>query len=205
MIDSKLIHSAPASGLIKYWLGRSWYWLTGWDVIGEVPDAKKFVLIGAPHTSNWDFPYGICATFIFRLKTSWMGKDALFKFPLGVLMRSLGGIAIDRSSHHGVVGQTTEWLKNAEKLVVLIAVDGTRKKTDHWKSGFYWIALEARVPIVCAYLDYSHKRACIGLTFTPTGDVKTDMDRIRDFYDGIRGRKTEQETPVKLVDEGDSK
>lgn len=203
MIGSKLAHQAPASGLTKYWLGRCWYWLTGWDVIGEIPQEKKFVLIGAPHTSNWDFPYGIGATFIFRLKTSWMGKDALFRFPLGIIMRSLGGIAIDRSSHHGVVGQTAEWLRNAETLVVLIAADGTRKKTEHWRSGFYWIALEAQVPIVCAYLDYSRKRACIGLSFMPTGDAKKDMDRIRDFYKGVHGKKPEQETPAWLVDEHD--
>lgn len=130
-----------------------------------------------------------------------MGKSSLFKWPLGILMRSLGGIAIDRSSHHGVVDQTAERLKNTEKLVILLAADGTRKKMDHWKSGFYWIAYKAQVPIVCGYLDYSSKQACIGLSLIPTGDVKRDMDKIRDFYKKIKGKKPEQQTPVYLNDE----
>lgn len=201
MISSKLTHRAPASGLLKYWLARCWYWLSGWDVVGEVPDAKKFVLVAAHHTSNWDFLYGLCATFIFRLKTSWMGKDALFKWPLGLFMRFLGGIAIDRSSHHGVVEQTAEQLIKAESLVISLVADGTRKKMEYWKSGFYWIAYKAQVPIVCGYLDYARKQACIGLSFIPTGDVKRDMDRIRDFFKDVQGRKPEKQTPVRLNDE----
>ena len=203
MIDPDLNHKAPASGLIKYWLARCWYGVTGWSVVGELPPDKKFVLVGAHHTSNWDFPFGLGAMFIFRLKVSWMGKDALFKWPLGIIMRSLGGIAIDRSHHHGIVGQTAEQLKNAEQLVFLIAADGTRKKMEYWKSGFYWIAHKAQVPIVCGYLDYARKQACIGLSFMPTGNVKQDMDRIRDFYKNVKGRKPEKQTPVHLHDEED--
>ena len=203
MIGPELNHKAPASGLIKYWLARCCLWLAGWKVVGELPPDKKFVLVGAHHTSNWDLLFGLCGIFIFRLKASWMGKDVLFKWPLGIIMRSLGGIAIDRSSHHGVVEETAEQFKNAEKLVILIAADGTRKKMECWKSGFYWIAHKAQVPIVCAYLDYARKQACIGLSFTPTGNVKQDMDRIRDFYKNIKGRKPEKQTPVHLHDEED--
>lgn len=201
MINSRITHNAPASGLIKYWFARCWLWFTGWDVIGQLPDEKKFVLIGAHHTSNWDFIYALCGTFIFRLKASWMGKDALFKWPLGPVMRLLGGIAIDRDSPHGVVEQTANWLKKADRLVILIATEGTRKKVDYWKSGFYWIALKAQVPIVCSYLDYSTKRACIGLSFIPTGNIKKDMDRIREFYSGVQGRNPDQVTTVCLQDE----
>lgn len=201
MIGPEISHKAPASGLIKYWLARFWYGITGWNVVGELPPDKKFVLVGAHHTSNWDFPFGLCAIFIFRLKASWMGKNALFIWPLGIVMRSLGGIAIDRSSQHGIVEQTAEQLKNTEKLVILLAADGTRKKMDHWKSGFYWIAYKAQVPIVCGYLDYARKQACIGLSFMPTGNVKQDMDRIREFYKDVRGRKPEKQTPVYLNDE----
>jgi len=201
MIGPGLTHNAPASGLIKYWLARCWFWLTGWEVIGEVPADKKFILLGAHHTSNWDFPFGLCAIFIFRLKASWMGKDTLFKWPLGFFMRSLGGIAIDRRSHHGVVEQTAEQFKNAEQLVIMLAADGTRKKMQCWKSGFYWIAHKAQVPVVCGYIDYANKRACIGLSFVPTGNVKQDMDRIREFFQNIEGRKPENQTPVRLSDE----
>jgi len=201
MIGPKLTHNAPASGLIKYWLGRCLFWFAGWDVIGELPKDGKFVLIGAHHTSNWDFPYGMAAIFIYRLKASWMGKDALFKWPLGIVMRSLGGVAIDRSSPHGVVEQITQQLKKSEQLVIMLAADGTRKKMEFWKSGFYWIAHKAQVPVVCGYLDYRRKEACIGLSFVPTGNVKQDMDKIRDFYRGIEGKRGNQETPVRLNDE----
>ena len=201
MLGPGLIHNAPASGLIKYWIARAWFWVTGWDVVGKFPDDKKFVLIGAHHTSNWDFPYGLCATFIFRLKTSWMGKDALFKWPQGIFMRSLGGIPIDRSSRQGVVEQVAQQLKDADKLVILIAADGTRKKMESWKSGFYWIAHKAQVPVVCGYLDYSRKLACIDYWFIPSGDIKKDMDKVRDFYKNIKGRRPEQQTPVILSDE----
>jgi 1-acyl-sn-glycerol-3-phosphate acyltransferase len=201
MIGPELIHNAPTSGLIKYWLGRCWFGLTGWKAVGEFPPDKKFVIVAAPHTSNWDFPYGMSALFIYRLKTSWMGKDTLFKWPLGVFLRALGGMAIDRSSHHGVVEQTAEQLKNAEQLVIMLAADGTRTKLECWKSGFYWIAHKAQVPIVCGYLDYANKRACVGLSFVPTGNVKQDMDRIREFFQNIEGRKPEKQTPVRLNDE----
>lgn len=201
MIDPGLNHKAPASGLIKYWLGRFWFAVTGWTAVGEFPPDKKFVLVGAHHTSNWDFLFGMGAIFIYRLKASWMGKDALFKWPLGFFMRLLGGMAIDRKSQHGVVEQIAEQLKKADHLVIMLAADGTRKKMEYWKSGFYWIAHKAQVPIVCGYLDYANKRACIGLSFVPTGNVKQDMDRIRDFYKDVKGRVREKQTPVRLSDE----
>jgi len=201
MMGPGLNHKAPASGLIKYWLGRFWFAITGWKAVGEFPPDKKFVLVGAHHTSNWDFPFGMSAIFIYRVKASWMGKDALFKWPLGFFMRSLGGMAINRSSQHGVVEQMAQQLKNADQLVIMLAADGTRKKMECWKSGFYWIAHKAQVPIVCGYLDYANKRACIGLSFVPTGNVKQDMDRIRGFFQNIEGRKPENQTPVRLSDE----
>jgi len=196
-------HNAPASGLIKYYLGTLWMLLTGWEVTGNLPPDKKFVLIGAHHTSNWDFPFGMAATFVKRIKTSWMGKDVLFKGPLGIIMRALGGIPIDRASENGVVAQMVQEFNKTEKLVILMAADGTRKKTDHWRSGFYWIAHGARVPIVCGYLDYKHKSAHFGLSFIPTGNIKEDMDRVREFYKHAHGRYPELETMVRLEHEGD--
>jgi len=201
MLNHRLSHQAPASGLVKYWIARCFLRATGWDVIGQIPEHKKFVLIGAHHTSNWDFPYGMAATHIYRLKTSWMGKDTLFKGSLGWFMRAMGGIPVDRSSPHGVVAQITSQLENVDKLAVLIAADGTRKKMDHWKSGFYWIAHRAQVPIVCGYLDYQKKQACIGLSLMPTGNVKRDMDLIRDFYRNVKGKYPDLETPVRLPNE----
>jgi 1-acyl-sn-glycerol-3-phosphate acyltransferase len=173
----------------------------GWDVTGRVPPGGKFVLVGAPHTSNWDFPFTLAALYTFRLKISWLGKHTLFKKPFGKIMRWLGGIPIDRSSEHGVVDQIVKQFNESQKFAVTIAPSGTRKKRDYWKSGFYWIAHTAQVPILCGYLDYSRKTACLGLSFVPTGDIKKDMDRIRGFFVGIRGKNPELATPIRLFDE----
>jgi len=175
--------------------------MTGWEITGAIPDYSKFVLVGAHHTSNWDFIYGLSAAFIFRLKISWMGKDSLFRPPLGFIMRALDGIAVDRSSHHDVVTQIAQQLKHADKLVVAIAPEGTRKKMNHWRSGFYWIAKQAQVPIVCAYLDYEKKQVCVGLSIVPGDDVKQDMDRIREFYKDVAAEIPGKVTPVRLRDE----
>jgi 1-acyl-sn-glycerol-3-phosphate acyltransferase len=187
--------------MIPYWIGRFWMWVFGWDVVGQVPPGGKFVLIGAPHTSNWDFPFALAALYVFRLKISWLGKHTLFKKPLETVMRWLGGIPIHRESQHGVVDQIVEQFRTSQQLVVVLAPSGTRKKEDHWKSGFYWIANSAQVPILCGYLDYHRKKACLGLSFLPTGDVKKDMDRIRDFYEGVQGKQAELATRIRLIDE----
>lgn len=116
-------------------------------------------------------------------------------------MRWLGGIAINRDSQHGVVDQIAKQLRESRKLAIVIAPSGTRKRRNYWKSGFYWIALTAQVPILCGYLDYGHSEACLGLCFVPTGNVKEDMDRIRDFYKGIQSKYPEMTTRIRLRDE----
>ena len=201
MFSSKITHNGPTSGLIPYWIGRLWMWFFCWDVVGQVPVGEKFVIIAAPHTSNWDFFFGRFALYIYRLKASWIGKDTIFKKPFGGVMRWLGGIAINRDSQHGVVDQIAKQLGESRKLVIAIAPAGTRKRGDYWKSGFYWIAHKAQVPILCGYLDYSHRKACLGLCLVPTGNVKEDMDRIRDFYKSIQGKYPEMGTRIRLRDE----
>jgi 1-acyl-sn-glycerol-3-phosphate acyltransferase len=176
-------------------------WLFGWQVEGQVPGGGKFVLIGAPHTSNWDFPFTLAAAAVLRLRISWMGKDSAFKGILGPIMKGLGGIPIDRSSPQGVVGQIAARFDRSDQLVVAIAPSGTRKQAEYWKSGFYWIAMSAQVPILCGYLDYRRKRAGVGLSFVPTGDVGADMDRIRTFYQEFQGKKPELATRIRLADE----
>lgn len=201
MVGYKITHNGPIYGFVPYCIGRLWMWLFGWDVIGRIPQGEKFVLVGAPHTSNWDFPFTLATLSVFRLKISWMGKDSLFKKPFGSVMRWLGGIAVDRSSEHGTVDQMVKQFKESQKLVVTIAPSGTRKKRDFWKSGFYWIAYTAQVPILCGYLDYARKEACLGLSFVPTGDIKKDMDRIREFFKGVQGKNPELTTTIRLMDE----
>ncbi len=176
-------------------------WFSGWDVVGQVPAGRKFVLIGAPHTSNWDLPFGLAAVYIFRMKISWMGKDTLFRKPFGGSMRWLGGVAINRDNPHGVVDQVAKQFRDSGKLIVLITPSATRKKRDYWKSGFYWIAHAAQIPILCGYLDYSRKEACLGLSFVPTGEIKNDMERIREFYKGRQGKYPALTTRVRLREE----
>jgi len=184
-----------------YTLGRLWLRIFGWTVHGELPQGGKAVLIAAPHTSNWDFTFMLAAAFVLRVKLSWMGKDSLFKRPFGGLFRRLGGIPINRSAAHGVVEQITDRLRRAKALIVAVAPSGTRSRRDYWKSGFYWIAAQAQVPIVCGYLDYARRQAGLGLSLLPTHDLRADMERIRGFYQDIRGRYPELETTIRLLEE----
>ncbi|MDH5612000.1 MAG: 1-acyl-sn-glycerol-3-phosphate acyltransferase [Gammaproteobacteria bacterium] len=201
MVGTKITHNAPASGLFKYWIGRAFMAITGWNVTGQLPPDKKFVLIGAPHTSNWDFFLGLATIFIFRLKARWLAKDTIFIWPIGVLLRALGGIAIDRQHPHGVVGQMVNSLTQSNRQVILLAPSGTRKKMPHWRSGFYQIALQANVPIVCGYVDFKNKEVNLGLVLLPTGDVKKDMVRIREYYKDVHAKYPEMVTPVRLSEE----
>ncbi|MDP2007651.1 MAG: 1-acyl-sn-glycerol-3-phosphate acyltransferase [Rubrivivax sp.] len=173
---------------------RAFLRLNGWTVEGELPPAaRKAVLIAAPHTSNWDLPYTLMVAFVLRLNVRWMGKASLFRFPFGPLMRWLGGIAVDRRKTNNLVSASAAALVAAEGAVQLVVPpEGTRGKTRHWKTGFYFIALEARVPIVLAYMDYHLKRSGLGPVFTPSGDVEADLVEIKRFYAGVKGRNAAQ-------------
>jgi len=167
---------------------------TGWRVEGSLPaDTPKCVLIAAPHTSNWDLPYTLMVAFVLRLNIYWMGKASLFRAPFGPLMRWLGGIAVDRSKAGNLVGASAAAIAAADgPLQLVVPPEGTRGKTRHWKTGFYFIALEAQVPIVLAYMDYQRKVSGLGPVFKPTGDVESDMAEIKRFYAPIRGKNADQ-------------
>jgi 1-acyl-sn-glycerol-3-phosphate acyltransferase len=199
MRSSELSHDGPATGRLGYWVARLWMAVFGWDVEGEIPRGyRKAVLIAAPHTSNWDLPHMLAAALIFRVHLSWMGKHTLFRWPFGWFMRGLGGVPIDRRSPQGMVGQMAERFREADQLVLAVPPSGTRKKSTHWRSGFYHIAREAGVPILCAYLDYSRRRAGLGPLFFPTGDLAADTASLAAFYADKRGKFPENETPVLL-------
>ncbi len=170
--------------------GVAWLFfrLSRWRLAGEPPPGGHFVLIAAPHTSNWDLPVMLCAAFRFRVKLYWMGKDAIFRPPFGGAARWLGGIPIDRSKANNLVAQSAELFRSNPGLILVIPPEGTRKKVRHWKTGFYYIALGAEVPIVMGFLDYRRKLAGFGPAFIPTGDIETDMEAIRAFYSGITGK-----------------
>jgi 1-acyl-sn-glycerol-3-phosphate acyltransferase len=189
------------TGPVKYWAGRALLGLFGWRALGEVPPSGKFVLVGAPHTSNWDFPIAIAASFVYRIKIRWLGKDALFRWPYGWLMRLLGGIPVDRSHPNGMVGQLKHQFEITDNLIIVIAAKGTRKKTQYWKSGFYWLAYSAQVPVLCSYYNYEKKQVHIGNCIMPSGDVKKDMDILRGFFSDMRGKYPELEDNIKLKEE----
>jgi 1-acyl-sn-glycerol-3-phosphate acyltransferase len=170
--------------------------LSGWTIEGSLPPrAAKSVFIAAPHTSNWDLPYTLMVAFALRLTPYWMGKASIFRFPFGGLMRWLGGIAVDRSKSNNLVAASAQAITDADgPLQLIVPPEGTRSKTRYWKTGFYFIATTAGVPIVLAYMDYATKRSGLGPVFEPTGDVDSDMARIKAFYLPFKGKNAEQFT-----------
>jgi 1-acyl-sn-glycerol-3-phosphate acyltransferase len=174
------------------WLGLMLLKLMGWRVEGEIPDIKKFVIIAAPHTSNWDFPITLAVAFALKMKIYWMGKAAMFRWPFAEAVRWLGGIPIDRSKSHNVVEQSIQAFHKLEKLIMLVPPEGTRKKVCTWKTGFYHIARGANVPIVLGFLDYRRKVGGIGPIFHPTGHIEKDMQTIRAFYAAVTGKRQSQ-------------
>ena len=167
---------------------------TGWHIDGELlADGRKCVLIAAPHTSNWDLPYTLMTAFVLQLNVYWMGKSTLFAPPFGPVMRWLGGIAVNRSQSTNLVAASVAALQAADGPVQLIVPpEGTRSKTRHWKTGFYYIALGAGLPIQLAYMDYAHKRAGLGPLVQPSGDIDADMARIKAYYAPFRGKNAQQ-------------
>lgn len=185
---------------VNWWrraFARLWLGLTGWRVEGT-PPGPKIVLIAAPHTTNWDLPFTLAAAWRLGLHVHWLGKDSLFRPPFGTALKWLGGIPVDRSSPRGIVDQIADRFARSEKLVVAVPPSATRSKAPCWRSGFYWIAHGASVPVVCAYLDYRRKVGGLGPSFVPSGNVREDMDRIRTFYGGIDGKYPERATPIRL-------
>ncbi|MBK7398717.1 MAG: lysophospholipid acyltransferase family protein [Myxococcales bacterium] len=156
--------------------------LVGWAFEGPVPSEKKYVLLAVPHTSNWDGLLLVMLTHSIGVRTQWMVKDSWVKGPLGPLVRVTGGVGVDRSRATNMVDQMIAQFREREEFVLAIPPEGTRARAEHWKSGFYRIALGAGVPLVPGYLDFARKRAGLGPAIHLTGDVKKDMDQVRAFY-----------------------
>ncbi|MBU8910047.1 MAG: lysophospholipid acyltransferase family protein [Desulfobacterales bacterium] len=163
----------------------------GWETKGKIPDIKKFVLIAAPHSSNWDFVFFLLIVFKFKMSIHWMGKHTMFKWPFKWLLKRLGGIPIDRSGKSNIVQSMVEAFEKSKKLIITIAPSGTREKVMKWKTGFYHIASQAKVPIVCGYIDYKQKIIGIGPVFNPSSDIRANMTSIKAFYAQFSGKYTE--------------
>jgi 1-acyl-sn-glycerol-3-phosphate acyltransferase len=182
-------------------MARTLLELTGWRIEGERPKPDSYVLIAAPHTSNWDFILMLLFAAAFDIKVNWMGKHGLFWPPIGWIMRAMGGIPIVRHRKSNVVDSMIEAFTREAALVLVVPTEGTRKHTEYWKSGFYHIARGAGVPIVPSYLDFGQKRGGFGPAQAVSGDVTRDMQFFRDFYAPMKGRFPERFGPVRLREE----
>jgi 1-acyl-sn-glycerol-3-phosphate acyltransferase len=192
--------SRPYGRLIRV-LGWLLVRLGGWTVVGERPMAKKMVLVAAPHTSNWDFIWVLAFAAHFELRISWLGKRSLFKWPFGPFMRMLGGVPVVRHRRGNMVQELVETFDQYEGLVLAVPPEGTRRQTEYWKSGFYHIARGAHVPILLSFLCYENRTGGFGPEVMPTGDVRADMDRIRDFYRDKVGKRADLFSHIRLREE----
>jgi len=156
--------------------------LCGWRIEGRVPEAPKFVLIVAPHTSNWDFPIGVMAMFALGLRATWLGKHTLFRFPVRGLLRWLGGEPVDRRVAHGTVGMAIARFAERSQWVLAVSPEGTRGRVVQWKTGFHRIAAGAGVPIQPVSFDFSRRTITILDLVMPTDDVAADMTRLRRLF-----------------------
>ncbi|MGZ3441999.1 MAG: lysophospholipid acyltransferase family protein [Polyangia bacterium] len=177
-------------------LAATLFRLAGWRTEGQLPADPRFVLIAAPHTSNWDAIILLVAARIFHLDLAWFVKASWFAFPMGLVMKRLGGVPIDRSARHGVVEQAIDRFKSTERLALAVPPEGTRGRVPYWKTGFYHIARGAHVPIVLGYIDYGRKVAGIGPSFVPTGDLTADFKVFREFYEKVQPRFPEKKGEI---------
>ncbi|MDX1407720.1 MAG: 1-acyl-sn-glycerol-3-phosphate acyltransferase [Saprospiraceae bacterium] len=177
---------------MKGWLATQIFRLVGWRVENNIPDdLKQFVLIAAPHTSWWDFFVGILSRAIIRRDVRFLGKKSLFKPPFGWLLRALGGYPVDRQKSQNLVDQVVSLFHEHEHFAIALAPEGTRRKVDKFKTGFYYIARGAGVPVIMAQMDYGNRVVRFSRPFYPSGDVETDMKFIWEHFKGIRGKRPE--------------
>lgn len=170
----------------------------GWQLVGQIAEHPKCIIIGAHHTSNWDFVYAMLVKFSLGHEFHWIGKAAIFSWPFGGLMRKLGGIPVWREKRSNFVYQIVEAFNKADQLRIVIAPEGTRKQAPYWKSGFYYMALGARVPIVLGFIDYHKKQIGFGPTLIPNGNIQDDFAKIRDFYADKQGLYPQNHSEVML-------
>ena len=178
-------------------IGRAIYRVLGWKCKGETPTCKKYVIIAAPHTSNWDGFFLIGAASMLKLDFSFFGKDSLFKGALGWFLRRRGGIPLDRSRNQSFVSQAVSWFDRHETFAIGVAPEGTRTLTTGWRTGFYHIAQQAGVPIVLGYIDYAKKEGGIlPEVLTPTGDIDRDFETLQRLYGPLTARHPERKGPI---------
>ncbi len=183
------------------WLAHLVFKLTGWRAVGTPPPGEpKYVLICAPHTSYWDGFWMLGCAAILRLDLRFLGKHTMFKGPLGWLMKGLGAVPVVRTQRQNTVQAAAEWFRSSDAFMLGVAPEGTRRLTEGWKTGFYWIAVEAKVPIACAFIDYGTKTG--GFTadlIHPTGNIEVDFAKFQKAYAGIVPKFPETMSPIRPI------
>lgn len=181
------IFTTPIISQFLRFLSNSTMRSLGWHVEGKLPDLPKYIIIGAPHTSSWDFLLFLGVIFRLKANVRFMGKAELFRAPFGWFFHWSGGIPVDRSKSVGLVEQMVDACEKADHFILTIAPEGTRHGVKEWKRGFYHIAKGAGIPIVLAKVDGRHKTMLVGETFYPTDDTEADMKAIQDAFKGKVG------------------
>jgi len=178
--------------------------LIRWRVVGTMPQMPKSVVIVAPHTSNWDLPLGLILGFASGVLRRWpygfMMKHTAFRWPVAGLMRAIGGLPIDRSRPHDLVTQMADELRGRERFLLVITPEGTRKRTEYWKSGFYHIAAAAGVPIIPITFDYPRRECRIGEPIHPSGNLDHDLAAIRRFFQDATAKRPEKAGLIRFRD-----
>ncbi len=182
-------------------LARAFWSVSGWRLVTEPAPDRPTVLIGAPHTSNWDFVFMLAIGWRIDMHFRWLGKKSLFRGWRGPIMRRLGGIAVDRDAPGAVVSEVVGRIRSGEVFGLVVTPDGTRSGHTHWKSGFYRIAREAGMPVTLGFVDRTTKTSGLGPTFELSGDVAKDMDRIRAFYSDKAGVRPKRRVEPRLREE----
>jgi 1-acyl-sn-glycerol-3-phosphate acyltransferase len=182
---------------VRRLIGETWLKAFGWTAESvELP--RKAVVIAVPHTSNWDFPHTLAVAYALDLEFSWLGKHTLFEPPFGPFFRFLGGIPVDRRDRNNLVASVVDIMKQHDELMLIIAPEGTRSRAARWKTGFYYVAAGAGVPIALGFLDYGAKRGGFLGAFYPTGDIESDMAAIRGLYASVQGKHTGRMSEITL-------
>ena len=185
-------HLRTNRSALTRWFGRTFYRLIGWTLEGKIADVERVLIIAAPHTSNWDFVYGITAVLGINARVRWLGKHTIFKFGLGIVMRWLGGIPVNRDKPDAVMGYVDAAVEKDKGVVIVVAPEGTRKKSKKWKTGFLRIAEKNNCKIQMGALDFPNKRIVLGDMFEPTGDNEADIAAIIKYYGQFKGRYPDQ-------------
>lgn len=184
---------------MKRTIACTYLFLARWKAVGTPPDLDKYLMVAAPHTSNWDFPHLLMVAWALGVEVRFIGKHSIFRWPFGYLFRALGGIPVRRDAPGGIIEQIADTYRRSDRMALALAPEGTRGYADAWKSGFYRIARAADVPVVLAFIDYPTRSGGVGPLIRLTGNQDEDMARIAPFYADKVGKYPEQGSPVRLT------